>query len=81
MVQISPPSGTAWAICALVDSTQINPPCPYQGTLPAVSAYVTGNSQQSFPVSQGTHTVQTQIYVSAASSGANWQTTDEIMKN
>lgn len=73
MVQISPPAGTYWAICALVDGTYMTPGCPYQGTVPAVGTYVTGNARFNYAVAQGTHTVQSQVYVSATSTLGNWQ--------
>jgi len=68
-----------WAICAVVDGKNINPPCPFQGSAAQRGTYITGNSQQSWPVSAGTHTVQTQVFVSSSNSKlGNWQTTREI---
>jgi len=73
MVQASLPAGTFWAICALVDGTYMTPGCPYQGTLPAAGSYVTGNARFNYAVAQGTHTVQSQVYVSAESTLGGWQ--------
>src|SRR5439155_20495485 len=78
MIQIG--NGGDWAICAVVDGNYINPPCPYQGNLPdsGSNGYVTGNSQQSYPVSTGSHTIQTHVYVTTSTSLAHWQTTSHI---
>jgi hypothetical protein len=77
MVQLS--TAGNWAICAVVDGKNINPPCPYQGSLPDTGSYVTGNSQQSWTVAAGSHTVQTQVFVTSANAFpttlGNWQTT------
>ncbi|HTT85140.1 MAG TPA: hypothetical protein VMF67_16810 [Rhizomicrobium sp.] len=78
MVQLG--NGGNWAICAVVDGNYINPPCPYQGNLPDTGSYVTGNSQQSYTVSSGSHTVQTQVYVTSSTTLANWQTTQQLFK-
>jgi hypothetical protein len=80
MMQFAPPAGTYWAICPVVNGTYTNPPCPYQGTAPAVGSYVTGNGQGSITVPAGTSFVQTQIYVSNASTMGNWQVTYTVMK-
>jgi hypothetical protein len=78
MIQLQ--NGGDWAICAVVDGNYINPPCPYQGNLPdpGTNGFVTGNSQQNWLVSQGSHTVQTQIYVSSATTLGNWETHQHI---
>jgi len=78
MVQIQ--NGGDWAICAVVDGNYINPPCPYQGNLPdsGTNGYVTGNGQQNWVVGQGSHTVQVQVYVSTATTLANWQTQSHL---
>jgi hypothetical protein len=76
MVQVATTGN--WAICAVVDGKNISPPCPFQGSLPQVGSYVTGNSQQSWLVGAGTHTVQTQVFVSSAATLGNWQTTRQI---
>ena len=78
MIQLA--NGGDWAICAVVDGNYINPPCPYQGNLPdaGTNGYVTGNSEQNWLVSQGDHTVQTQVYVTNSTTLANWQTHQHI---
>jgi len=76
MVQVG--NGGNWAICAVVDGNYINPPCPYQGSLPDTGSYVTGSSAQNYTVSQGSHTVQTQIYVTSSTTLGNWQTRQGI---
>jgi len=73
MVQISPPAGTLWAICTVVDGNYANPGCPYQGTLPGAGSYLVGNARANYFVSAGSHTVQTQVYVSNASTLGEWQ--------
>ena len=80
MVQIAPPAGTSWAICPVVDGNLISPPCPFQGSLPDVSSFVTGNGQSNFAVANGTHTVQLQVYVDQSSSLYNWQVTYTLYK-
>lgn len=81
MVQLEAGSGNNWAICAEVDGTLINPACPYQGNTADTGSYVTGNSQQNYTVSAGSHTVQTTVYVSSTTTLANWQTTQSLYKN
>jgi len=80
MIQIG--NGGDWAICAVVDGNYINPPCPYQGNLPdsGSNGYVVGNSQQNYLVAEGSHTIQTQVYVSSSTSLENWQTTSHLAK-
>ena len=73
MVQVAPPAGTAWAICPSVDGVYASPPCPYQGTLPAVSSVVTGNGRSTYAVSTGTHTVNLDVYANQASTLYNWE--------
>jgi hypothetical protein len=80
MVQIAPPAGTSWAICPLVDGALINPPCPYQGTLPATGSFVTGNGLSNIAVPSGSHTVQLQVYTSQASTLFNWQVNYTLFK-
>lgn len=79
MVQIQ--NGGDWAICAVVDGNYINPPCPYQGNLPdaGTNGYVTGNGEQNWLVSQGSHTVQTQLYVTNPDTLGNWQTSQHLL--
>lgn len=76
MVQVKTPG--RWAICAVVDGNNINPPCPFQASSSQTGNWVTGNSQQSWPVGAGTHTVQTQVFVSSAAALGSWQTTRHI---
>ena len=80
MIQISPPAGTNWAICPVVDGNYINPPCPFQGNLADTSSFVTGNGQSNFQVATGTHTVQTQVYTDQAAGLYNWQVTYTLYK-
>lgn len=81
MVQIgSATTSGNWAICATVDGNYINPACPYQGSIPGTGSYVTGNSQQSYTVAMGTHTVQTTVYVTPSTTLENWQTTQQLLK-
>ena len=78
MIQIG--NGGDWAICAVVDGNYINPPCPYQGNLPDAGSngFVTGNGQQNWLVSQGSHTIQVQVYVTSATTLGNWQTQSHL---
>lgn len=80
MVQlIAGTNGSLWAICILVDGNYANPGCPYQGASTSAN-YQVGNSQQSFVVGSGNHTVQTQVYVTDASTLGEWQATYRIYK-
>jgi len=79
-VQIAPGSGALWAICMLVDGNYANPGCPYQGTLPGAGSYLTGNARTNFAVAFGSHTVQTQVYVSVASTLGEWQSDYGVYK-
>ena len=53
-----------WAICTQVDGSIVGF-CPYLGTLPTDSSYVTGSLNNAVGVSVGTHTVQALAYNSA----------------
>lgn len=72
-------NGALWAICVLVDGNYANPGCPYQGAATNAN-YQIGNSQQSYVVGSGNHTVQTQVYVDTASTLGSWQVTYRIYK-
>lgn len=66
--------GTLWAICSLVDGEYANPGCGYQGQLDT-GIYATGTSQMNYQVTQGKHTVQTQVYVNQDALLGRWQIT------
>ena len=72
MVQVAPPAGTNWAICPSVDGTYASPPCPFQGALPAVNSFITGNGRSTYAVATGTHTVNLDVYVDQASTLYHW---------
>lgn len=72
-------NGSLWAICVVVDGNYANPGCPYQGAATSAN-YQVGNSQQSFVVGSGNHTVQTQVYVANASTLGEWQVSYRIYK-
>ncbi|MGB8702405.1 MAG: hypothetical protein WCD18_23555 [Thermosynechococcaceae cyanobacterium] len=80
MIQIQPPAGTQWAICPQVGGVFMSPPCPFQGLLPAVSSFVTGNGRSNITVPLGTHTVTTTVFVSAASTLRNWESDVRLYK-
>ena len=72
-------NGSLWAICVLVDGNYANPGCPYQGAATSAN-YQVGNSQQSYVVGSGSHTVQTQVYVANAATLGEWSFTYKIYK-
>ena len=72
-VQVAPPAGSNWAICAVIDGVYMTPACPYMGVLPGAGSYVAGSERFQVAVTQGTHTVQSQVYVGANSLLGNWQ--------
>lgn len=77
MVQLSTTGN--WAICLSVDSTYTT--CQYQGNLPDAGSYVVGNARGfSVGVTQGVHTVQTEVYVDVASTLAQWETDHRVYK-
>lgn len=66
MVQYQPgASGVQWAICIYVDGSSIG--CPYQSQA-ANTFFQVGNVQEAASLAIGNHTVQTQVFVSSASS-------------
>jgi len=68
-----------WAICLLVDGSYTT--CQYQGHLPDVGSYVVGNARGfSAPVAQGTHTVQTQVYVEVSGALYQWETDHRVYR-
>ena len=71
--QVAPPAGATWAICAAVDGAYIAPACPFMGVLPGGGSYVAGSERFHATITQGTHTVQSQVYISATSLLGNWQ--------
>jgi hypothetical protein len=71
MVQLNPGGGN-WAICTSVNAVYTT--CQFQGHLPDVGTFVVGNSRGFVAVPQGVHTVQTDVFVSNASTLAQWQT-------
>ncbi len=78
MVQLAPNGGN-WAICLAVDGVYST--CQYQGNLPDISTFVVGNAKGfSGTVSQGLHTVRTDVYVEAASALYGWQTDTRVYK-
>jgi len=62
-----------------VDNNYANPGCPYQGAATSAN-YQVGNSQQSYVVGSGSHTVKTQVYVANAATLGEWQFTYRIYK-
>jgi hypothetical protein len=78
MVQLSP-SGGNWAICLAVDGVYST--CQYQGNLPDIGTFVVGNAKGfSGAVSQGLHTVRTDVYVEAAGALYGWETDTRVYK-
>jgi hypothetical protein len=78
MVQLAPGGGN-WAICLAVNGVYTT--CQFQGHLPDVGTFVTGNARGfSVAVPQGVHTVQTDVFVSLASTLAQWQTDHRVYK-
>jgi hypothetical protein len=79
MIQIGPTSTNAWAICAQVNTTFVNPPCPYQG-IGIPGYYSVGTSLQSYgPVGPGTYTLNVYVYISAAT-GASLGNSEAIYR-
>ncbi len=58
-------AGADWAICIVVDGTQIE--CQYQGVQAGPSSFVVGNVSASAPAAIGSHTFQTELYTESAS--------------
>lgn len=78
MVQLVPNGGN-WAICTAVNGAYTT--CQFQGNLADTSSFVVGNSRGfSVSVPQGVHTVQTDVFVSLASTLFAWQTDHRVYK-
>jgi hypothetical protein len=73
MVQIQSGGGD-WAICLLIDGAQTS--CQFQGVQSGPSSFVVGNARGWGTVAAGTHSVQTQVYVSGPSATYQYFQTD-----
>jgi hypothetical protein len=73
MIQVGQSSAASnhWAICALVDNSFVNPPCPFQGIVPTGGFFAVGNSLQNWHASAGAHKLDVYVYVDAAASLGN----------
>lgn len=63
MAQIKP-QGSDWAICLLIDGSSVS--CQYQGVQGSTTGWVVGNARGMGTVTQGTHTVTTQVYTESS---------------
>lgn len=75
MLQLNPGGGN-WAICLSVNGSYTT--CQFQGHLPDTGSFVVGNARGFLSVPQGVHTVQTEVFVSLASTLAQWQTDHRV---
>lgn len=73
MAQIKP-QGADWAICLFIDGNYLS--CQYQGVQGSTSGYVVGNARGMGTVSQGNHTVTTQIYTESGTATYAYYQTD-----
>jgi hypothetical protein len=75
MLQLNPGGGN-WAICLSVNGAYTT--CQFQGHLPDTGSFVVGNARGFVSVPQGVHTVMTEVFVSLASTLAQWQTDHRV---
>ncbi|MBQ0959045.1 hypothetical protein KAK06_08735 [Ideonella sp. 4Y11] len=73
MAQLKP-QGSDWAICLLIDGNSVS--CQYQGVQGSTTGYVVGNARGMGTVTQGTHTVTTQIYTESSTATYTYYQTD-----
>jgi hypothetical protein len=73
MVGVGYGNDSSWGICAVIDGAPVKtPPCWNQSSIPS-NGFVTGNSRQNAQVSEGTHTVQTEVIVLENAYLEDWQ--------
>ena len=81
MVQVIADNAGQWAICTTVDGNSAEPGgCPVQGVAQS-SNYQIGNLKQNAVVTQGTHTVQTQVMMPSTGSVGAWESDYSVYKN
>lgn len=68
------PMGSDWAICLLIDGASVS--CQYQGIQGSTSGWAVGNARGVGLVTQGNHTVTTQLYTEASTATYAFFSTD-----
>lgn len=68
-------SGNQWGICTSLDGTNGAGICTYQGTLPSNGTFISGSFTNVLTVSQGSHTVQAELFLDGGAELAQYSNT------